>query len=154
MKIHERKIYVFSHSTQAFSGNGHAVTVSVNAERGRRIALVRRLLGTAIGQDLTPPKFAQLLGYKPNAAYRWETGEDRPREGAVDKMQELCRQVGIPITASWIERGGEPPQLGSLLESALSPASATVHAPPKRGVRRVSSKNFENEKAARKKGSK
>jgi transcriptional regulator with XRE-family HTH domain len=70
-----------------------------------RFGLARRLLGAFRGDDILPPDLARLLGKGNNAVYRWESGEDRPRDDAVEAFATLCREVGLPITAGWLERG-------------------------------------------------
>lgn len=70
-----------------------------------RFALARRLLGAVTGRDLLAPDIARGLDYGEKAAYRWESGEDRPRAAAVERFASMCQEAGLPITAGWLERG-------------------------------------------------
>ena len=70
-----------------------------------RFGLARRLLGAVTGEDIKAPDLARMLDYADKAAYRWESGEDRPRDATVDEFAKICQAAGLPITASWLERG-------------------------------------------------
>lgn len=94
--------------------------------RGMRFGLARRLLGAATGEDILPPELARRLAKKPNAVYRWETGEDRPRQDTVAELADMCQRAGLPITAGWLERGETgllPIEIPAL---ALEPKAAAV----------------------------
>jgi transcriptional regulator with XRE-family HTH domain len=91
-----------------------------------RFGLARRLLGAVTGEDILPPELARRLAKKPNAVYRWETGEDRPRQDTVAELAEMCQRAGLPITAGWLERGE------TVLGSISIPAAALI---PKQEVR-------------------
>lgn len=102
----------------------HIRPVTPDEVRGARFGLVRRLLAAFEGRDLPAPAFAARLGKDKKQVYRWESGEDKPREDTVDKIVEMCAAVGLPITAEWIERGrGGAAALGDLRvpDSALAP---------------------------------
>lgn len=79
-------------------------TVS-NPARGRRFALARRLLGAFLGEDLPAPALAKRLGKDKKQVYRYERGDDRAPEATVDAFVALLQRSGLPITASWLERG-------------------------------------------------
>lgn len=81
------------------------VVSSIDPVRGQRFGLARRLLGAVTGEDILPPELARRLEKKPKAAYRWETGEDRPRSDTVQRLALMCQEAGLPITAGWLERG-------------------------------------------------
>jgi hypothetical protein len=111
--------------------------VTPDEVRGARFGLVRRLIGAFEGRDLPPPAFAARLKKDKKQVYRWERGEDKPREDTVDKIVEMCVAAGLPtITAEWLERGrGSVAALGELRvpDSALAPAAAAdepVHVTP------------------------
>jgi hypothetical protein len=97
-----------------------------------RFGLARRLLGAATGHDLLAPDLARSLDYRPKAAYRWESGEDRPRPDTVERFAAMCRRAGLPITAGWLERGET--QLGAIVipPEALVPKPLPKPKPPHR----------------------
>jgi len=86
-----------------------------------RFGLARRLLGAVTGQDIKAPDLARQLDYGEKAAYRWESGEDRPRDATVDELAKICQEAGLPITASWLERGGTELPPIQIPAAALAP---------------------------------
>lgn len=100
---------------------GNVFFVGIDRPRGMRFGLARRLLGAARGEDILPPELARRLAKKPNAAYRWETGEDRPRVGTVEELAKMCQEAGLPITAGWLERGEAELPAISIPAGALRP---------------------------------
>lgn len=112
--------------------------------RGMRFGLARRLLGAATGEDILPPELARRLEKKPNAVYRWETGEDRPRQDTVEALAAMCQRVGLPISAGWLERGETELPLIGIPAGALLPKETEVAPIPKirkSGVRRIGHKD-------------
>jgi transcriptional regulator with XRE-family HTH domain len=128
MNLLKGHVNVLNRLTQA--PNGHFVVVaSIDPVRGLRFGLARRLLGTVTGEDILPPELARRLDKKPKAAYRWETGEDRPRADTVKQLAEMCQEAGLPITAGWLERGETELPAISIPASALEPKVAVTSVP-------------------------
>jgi len=120
-------------------------------------------LGALRGEDLPAPALALKLGKDKKQVYRYERGDDRASEGTVDVFVGLCRAVGLPITASWLERGETelPPivvpasALAAPME-AVSPPAIVAHSPiretRKRKVLSPAQKAAQARKASGRKG--
>lgn len=101
-------------------------SVALDRKRGMRFGLARRLLAAVSGEDIRAPDLSRRLNYGSKAAYRWESGEDRPRDKTVEELADLCQAKGLNwITAAWLERGaGE-------IAPVVIPASALAVDQPK-----------------------
>lgn len=100
-----------------------------------RFGLARRLLGVVEGRDILPPELARRLNKKqPNAVYRWEAGEDRPRQDTVMELAAMCQRAGLPITAGWLERGEAALQPIIIPAEALIPKVSKPLKPAARGA--------------------
>lgn len=88
---------------------------------GKRLAYARRLLGAAMGEDLSMAKAAALIGVTNPSWWRWEVEKEWPAEQNLKAFIEVCRQYGLTgVTLAWLRYGsGEgPPQIGKPLEPA------------------------------------
>lgn len=95
--------------------------VAVDRARGMRFGLARRLLAACEGRDILAPDLSRRLKKGDKAAYRWESGEDRPRDKTVEAFATICQAAGLPITASWLERGETDLPLIAIPAAALVP---------------------------------
>ena len=116
---------------------GNFLFVGIDRARGMRFGLARRLLGAASGEDVLVPTLARRLDKRPKAVYKWESGHARPREETVEELAAMCQQVGLPITAGWLERGGTALDPIVIPAEALAPKAQAKRDARAKGRRRT-----------------
>lgn len=124
-----------------------------------RFGLARRLLAAFEGVDIPPPALAKRLLTDKKQVYRWESGENLPRDQTARELASLCQRAGVPITVGWLERGESdlPPIV--IPSSALSPVAvaeerAPAHVTPANRKRKAAPRPSQTVQARKSAGSK